>query len=317
MPRRVIVDENSGPGSEIWRQYQQSLDGEDCEFLFISQTHRSIPDVEILDKLLQPDTVLLTADGVLHMRALERGFCSFTLDERGCLTRKRLADVRLTKPLPSSVHSALQADYRFLPVHDFAHRMRQGFTERQFKRYRTARRRIRSHFGSAAAISQVSVTVGSLPTRGGLLCGFVFHVAGNSGVKGLRATEGYCRADGHPADAAWPVLHALRDQYLLELDAFRTDLFIIPPATLELTRRLLEGDQPAPMPVHDAARRLLQQLAKLTLHPCVKGTFHDAMQAKLQQLVHTHGNEVTSLDFDKIALSLLAPKLARPPLSDD
>src|SRR5690606_4351215 len=152
-----------------------SLDGEDCEFLFISQSHRSIPDVEILDKLLQPDTVLLTADRVLHMRALERGFRSYTLDERRRLTSGRLAGMRLTKPLPSSVHSALQADYRSPPVHDLTRRLKSSFSERQFKRYRTTRRRIRSHFGSAAAISQVSVTVGSLPMRGGLLCGFVFH----------------------------------------------------------------------------------------------------------------------------------------------
>jgi hypothetical protein len=268
MPRRVIVDENSGPGSEVWIQFLQSLDGEDCDYLFISQLHRSIPDVEILDKLLQTDTVLLTADRVLHMRAIERGFRSYTLDEGGSLTGERLADVRLTKPLPRSVYSALQADYRSLPVHDFARRLKQDFSGRQFKRYRTARRRIRSHFGSAAAISQVSVTVGSLPTGGSLLCGFVLHLAGNSGVKGLRATEGYCRADGHPADAAWPVLHALRDQYLLELDEYRTDLFIIPPVTLELTRRLLQGDQPAGTSVHEATRHLVRQLAKLAL-PCM------------------------------------------------
>ena len=316
MPRRVIVDENCGPGSDIWRAYQQRLDGEGCEFLFISQSHRSIPDVEILDKLLQPDTVLLTADRVLHMRALERGFRSYTLDERGRLTGKRLADVRLTKPLPRSVHSALQADYRSLPVHDFARRLKQDFSDRQFKRYRTARRRIRSHFGSAAAINQVSVTVGSLPTKGGLLCGFVFHLAGNSGVKGLRATEGYCRADGHPADAAWPVLHGLRDQYLLELDQFRTDLFIIPPVTLELTRRLLEGDQPDCTSVHEATRHLVRQLPKLTLHPCLKGPFYDAMQTKLQQLARTRTNEVTSLDFDQIARNLLAPTPAEPPSPD-
>jgi hypothetical protein len=143
-------------------------------------------------------------------------------------------------------------------------------------------------------------------TPRGLLCGFVFHVAGNSGVKGLRASEGYCRAGGLSPDAAWPVLHALRDQYLLQLDQVRTDLFIIPPASLELTDRLLDSDQLASTPVHEATRRLMQELAELTLYPCVKGHFHDAMQAKLQQLARTRSNEVTSLDFDRVATCLLA-----------
>ncbi len=86
--------------------------------------------------------------------------------------------------------------------------------------------------------------------------------------------------------------------------AVRTDLFIIPPASLGLMRRLLDSDQPASKPVHEAVRRLMRELAKLTLQPCAKGPFHDAMQAKLKKLARS--NEVTSLDFDRIATCLLA-----------
>jgi hypothetical protein len=269
--------------------------------------------VEILDKLLRPDAVLLTGDCVLHMRALERGYRSYTLNNHGQLTRKRLPHVRKTKPLPQSVHSNLQADYRQHPAHDLAHRLKTDLTERQFKRYRTARRRIRSHFGSAAAIGQVSVTVGSMTTPRGLLCGFVFHVAGNSGVKGLRASEGYCRTSEFPSDAAWPVLHALRDQYLLQLDQVRTDLFIIPQASLELTRHLSDNLQPVSEPGHEAVRQLIQALSNLTLHACVKGPFHDAMQAKLERLNRSRSNEVISLDFGRIAAQILAIELNKSP----
>lgn len=175
MPRRVIVDENAGPGTEVWEQFQRAFDGEQWEYIFLATTHRGIPDVEILDKLLRPGVLLLTGDCVLHMRALERGVRSYTLTEQGQLTRNRLRNVRTTKPLPKSVHSTLQPDYRQQPAHDLTRGLKADITERQFKRYRTARRRIRSHFGSAAAISQVSVTVGSKMTPDGLLCGFVFH----------------------------------------------------------------------------------------------------------------------------------------------
>ena len=310
MSRRVIVDENAGPGTEVWEQFQQAFGDEQCEYVFLAKMHRGIPDVEILDKLLRPGTVLLTGDCVLHMRALARGCRSYTRNEQGQLTRKRLLHVRATKPLPTSVHSILQADYCQQPAHDLTRRLKTDLTERQFKRYRTARRRIRSHFGSAAAIGQISVTLGSKVTPGGLLCGFVFHVAGNSDVKGLRASEGYCQAGGLPSDAAWPILHALRDQYLLQLDHVYTNLFIIPSASLGLMRRLLDSDQPASNLVHEAVRRLMRQMAKLTLHPCIKGPFHDAMQAKLEQLTCTRSNEVTSLDFDRIATNLLAEELS-------
>jgi hypothetical protein len=181
-----------------------------------------------------------------------------------------------------------------------------GFTERQFKRYRTAQRRIRSHFGSAAAISQVSVTVGALPTSRGLLCGCVLHVAGNSGVKGLRASESYGFVQG-PArqNAACPILHALRSQYLLQLDRFQTELFVIPTPALELASQLQQSHSRAAEPALEAARQLLQGIPKLRLQGCLKGPFHDAMQAKLQQLARTRNNEVISLDFDAIAARFL------------
>ncbi len=306
MPRQVIVDENAGPGTAVWEQFQQAFGGEHREYVFLAEEHRGIPDVEIVDKLLRPDAVLLTGDCVLHMQALERDHRSYTLNEHGQLTRKRLPHVRKVKPSPNSVYSTLQTDYHQKPTHDLAGRLKTDLTERQFKRYRTARRRIRSHFGSAAAISQLSVTVGSKITPGGLLCGFVFHLAGTSGVKGLRATEGYCLARETPPDTAWPVLHALREQYLLQLDQIPSDMFIIPPATLALTHWLFESNQPASEPAHESVRRLMQELPQVTLHPCAKGPFYNAMQAKLEQLNRTRSNEVTSLDFGRMATCLLA-----------
>jgi hypothetical protein len=302
MPRRVIVDADAGPGTEIWQKFQNSLRDEFCEYLFLTEVHVGIPDVEILDKLLQEDDTLLTGDCVLHMRALARGCRSFTVDERNQeLTSNPLPYVDRLTPLPNSVYSTLLPDYRIPVEHPLTRRLKTDFTERQAKGYRTARRRIRSHFGAAVAIAQVSMTIGSLVTSRGLLCGLVMHLAGNSGVKGLRATESYCLVNGPAADPACPVIHALRDQYLLQLDHVRTELFVIPPTSLDLTRRLLASEQVAPEPLHEGLRLLLRQLTNVTVQPCVKGRFHDGMQAKLSQLVRSRTNEIKSLDVDLIA----------------
>jgi len=294
MTRRVIVDENASPGTKLWQQFQQAAGDGEYEYVFLSETHRGILDVEILDKLLKPGVILLTDDCVLHMRALEAGCRSYTLDEQGHLTRSRLPHVQTKKSLPKSVHANLQDDYSQRREHDITLRLTAGFTDRQFKKYRTARRRIRSHFGSTAAVSQVSVTVGSAPTSRGLLCGCVFHVAGNSGVKGLRASEGYCLSQG-PArrGAAGPILHALRSQYLLQLDQVRTELFIIPAPSLKLSRQLLESHDIASEPAQEAARELMHGIRQLTLHSCVKGPFNDAMQVKLAQLARTPSGQKT------------------------
>ena len=185
---------------------------------------------------------MLTGDCVLHERAIQQGIRSYTLDQQGQLTRQRQSRVKVSKSLAQSVHTDLQADYRHNADHEITGRLTSGLTEKQLKRYRTARRRIRSHFGSAGAISQVAVTVGSKTTRRGFLCGFVFQVAGNSGQKGLRATEGYCLPTAGDDNAACPVIHALRDLYLLQLEKVRTELFVIPPVSLELSHRLLDSE---------------------------------------------------------------------------
>lgn len=293
MAKRLIVDENVGRSSALWREFHQVLGDQPWNYVFLAEAHPGIPDVEILDKLLQPGTVLLTGDCVLHERAIQQGIRSYTLNQEGQLTRRQLPTVMVSESLAQSVHADLQDDYRHQADQQITGPLKSGLTEKQLKRYRTARRRIRSDFGSARAIGQVTVTVGSKTTPRGLLCGFVLHLAGSS-RKGLRAREGYCLPTLGNANAAYPVIHALRDLYLLQLEQVHTEMFIIPPESLELSRRLLDDEaEETTEPLTSTLNRLLHALSRPTLHPCVKGRFFDRMQSKLDQLVRTGSNEVT------------------------
>ena len=103
--------------------------------------------------------------------------------------------------------------------------------------------------------------------------------------------------------------------YLLQLDQVRTELFIIPAHSQALASQLQESHGIASEPVQEAVRQLMHGIPQLTLHPCVKGPFHDAMQVKLAQLARTRSNEVISLDFDTIAAQFLempSPGAASP-----
>lgn len=51
-----------------------------------SESYQGLSDVEILDKLLQPDVFVVTDDGVPQMRAIEAGYRSDTLYQQGQLT---------------------------------------------------------------------------------------------------------------------------------------------------------------------------------------------------------------------------------------
>ncbi len=95
--RRVIVDECVGRDSELVAAFGRRLAGHPATFLYLAESHPGMPDVEILDKLMDRDAVLLTTDRVLHNRAIREGFRSITLAASIGLTDRPLADVRVPR----------------------------------------------------------------------------------------------------------------------------------------------------------------------------------------------------------------------------
>src|SRR5712692_6951333 len=142
---RVVVDECVGQGSPLVGKLRQRLGGRPVKFVFLATEHPGIPDIEILDKLLNVRSALLTQDRVLHNLAIGRGFRSFVHTPESGLTDRRLAHVSVSdKSLPVSSGALRSYEHRsdseaqaitgclvsFLSAH-------------QLKQFRTKRRRIR------------------------------------------------------------------------------------------------------------------------------------------------------------------------------
>jgi hypothetical protein len=205
----------------------------------------------------------------------------------------------------------LSGDYRH-PGNPMASALKNGCSERQFKRYATRRRRIRSYFGSEAHISSASVTIGLRRSRQGIICGYFLALAGNSGVKGIRASEGYALA--RSPEPACCLLHALQELYILQLENVVTELFVIPPAALDVCSRLLRHPETtAAEPALEAVRRLLNGLRRVRALPCEKGRFFDSMESKLDQLERGRTNELVPMDFGRVIgnVLLVAPVKAQ------
>ncbi len=303
---RVVVDAGVGRESALMREASNWLGRRAGEILWLDDAHHGIPDVEILDKVLGKKTVLVTRDRVLHNQARKAGFLSLTLDRQGRLTHHPLPGIRLPKQEPASRAEELRADYVREPS-AIALALKQGLTEKRLKKCRRRRRRIRNHFGSADSIAKSSVTLSSRTGRKGPLFGYMLNVAGNSGVKGLKASEGYCRpADGR-ADPAFCIMHALADIYLLELDRAPVELFVIPSDALRLLRQLSATSDQRDLPASTRALCiLLDGLSEFSVHPCTKGRFHDMAENKLTQLTRSKTNEIVAMDFAAMIRSVLS-----------
>ena len=158
---RVIVDEGIGDTSPLWQMFQGWLGHRSAEILWLKDLYPAIPDVEILDKLLTPETVLLTQDRVLHNRALRQGARSLTLNAAGQLTRKSLPlDSRRVRSQAPSVLKTLKSTYHHEP-HAIALKLSANLSPKVLKAQRTRRRRIWSYFGSVDNIAKVAWTIGT------------------------------------------------------------------------------------------------------------------------------------------------------------
>jgi hypothetical protein len=106
---RVVVDAGVGRDSALLHQASDWLGERIGEMFWLDDAHHGIPDVEILDKVLGNDMVLVTRDCVLHNRAHKKGFLSLTLDRQGRLTQRPLPRIRLPKQEAASTAAELRA----------------------------------------------------------------------------------------------------------------------------------------------------------------------------------------------------------------
>jgi hypothetical protein len=233
---RVIVDECIGPATAAVAELRGQSGAAKAEFVFLAVEHPGIPDAEILDKLLDPHSVLLTGDRVLHNLALGRGFRSFVHTPEFGLTDRRLGGIRARDRLLPVSGQALQDSWLRQP--DPAARAIVGnlialWSERQLKLFRTKRRRIRAHFGAADNIAASALTIAHRPTPRGVIGGYQLKVDAHRGIKSLDpASEGYfldtAAGDTPLLAMCWALIHLVQ----LQLERYPLTVYHLDAAAL-------------------------------------------------------------------------------------
>jgi hypothetical protein len=313
---RIIVDECLGQASPVLDELRQRLDGQPVVCVFLSVRHPGIPDIEILDKLMDARSALLTQDRVLHNRALDRGFRSFVHTPETGLTDRRLAHVAV----PDRRHAAAKGELRdqYTPRRDAAAQavvdsLCTSLSERDLKRYGAKRRRIRAYFGSVDNIRAVDLTLSQRKTSRGVVGGYSLKVDSRGEMKALSpASEGYfldeAGGDEPLASACW----ALLDLFMLQLQDYPATLYLLASGAHERCAALIADPNSASVPVEELTARLLASVEHLKAAPCVKGRFFDKAMAKLDQLATSKSNELAYVDMRSFAASLLAKMGADP-----
>jgi hypothetical protein len=304
---RVVVDESVGPGSELMAEFRDRLGERQVVFVFLASEHPGIPDIEILDKLLDGRSVLLTHDRVLHNLAIGRGFRSMIKTSEAGLTDRRLAHVAvLDRHLPV-VRGTLRDSYAHQadPEAQAITRCASGFlSPHQLKQFRTKRRRIRAHFGSSDNILAAALTIGQRRTTQGIIGGYMLKVDARHGVKSLfPASESYFldRDCNEPLHATcWALAHLFQ----LQLENYPLTLYHLESAALARCAILIANRGLAVTVVERMAARLLAAVFQPNAATCTKGRFFDRVSDKLSQFGKFGTNELVPFDVQAMAEAL-------------
>jgi len=240
---------------------------------------------------------------VLHNLAIGRGFRSFVHTPESGLTDRRLAHIAAPdRHLP--VAGALRSSYKHQPDQEAKTitACLAGFLSvHQQKQFRTKRRRIRAHFGSADNILAAALTIGQRRTAQGVIGGYLLKVDARQGVKTLYpASESYFldRAGNEPLQATcWALVHLFQ----LQLQSYPLTLYHIDRAALARCTALIDDRDAAATAVERMVARLLAALSRPKAAECTKDRFFDRASDKLSQLARFATNELVSVDPQAVA----------------
>src|ERR1700730_12758828 len=296
---RGVVDECVGQESPLVGQLRQRLGERPVTFVFLATEHPGIPDIEILDKLLDVRSALLTRDRVLHNLAIGRGFRSFVHTPESGLTDRRLAHVSVRDKQHPVAGGDLRDSYlhRSNPEAQAITKCLYAFqSAHQLKQFRTKRRRIRAHFGSPDNIVAAALTVGQRRAEQGMLGGYLLKLDARHGVKSLfPASESYFldRAGNEPLQATcWALVHLFH----LQLQSYPLTLYHLDGAALTRCTELVDDPGAGTTPVERMAARLPAAVSRPNAAECTKGRFFDRESDKLSQLSRFATNELVSFD---------------------
>jgi hypothetical protein len=305
---RIVVDECFGPGTPLLPQLMQQLGAHPIEIVHLAVRHPGIPDIELLDKLLDGRTALLTRDRLLHNLAISRGLRSFVPGPAGSLSDRRVPGVP-GKDKHQPVHSGgLRGSY--LPEPDAEAQIVAGclagfLSEKQLKKFRTKRRRIRAHFGSLDNIAATALTVGQIRTALGFVGGYQLKVDARHGVTSLSpASESYFLDRSARHEPLHSIVWALAQLFGLQLQSRPLTLFLCDAAVVQQCVDLAAGRPGDSSAAAEATGRLLRAIRKARVHDCVKGRFFDRLTAKLDELARGDSNELVSIDMEAVTTAL-------------
>jgi hypothetical protein len=286
---KIVVDE--AVSEESGRQFLSFLRKKGyggLDILFISKEHTGIPDSHIVHHLLDHSTFFLTTDKPLHNAIIAQGLKSYHYSH-GKFIPKRFKGI-INKELTPLNKEALVLKGNYHPPKTEIRPYLLPPTEKNLKKLRTKRRRIRSHFGGYDNVNHVAMTVSWKALNPSTLFGLKVRISTNIGKKALDASENYfCDRIAPPYRDIVAINYALILSIQLMLHGVETIVYFDSPKIINPAHHLSGEDQ---SPHAKLLGRLHENFSDIKFIPSTKGRFIERLRTKLENLSAGKSNEI-------------------------
>lgn len=289
---KIVVDESvSQRQFSIAIEYLKLDKKSLLEVIHIKDDYPGIPDNEIIKHLLNENTIFITSDCVAHNKTLLEDKHSLFIDKDFVIKTTQLKDVILPKKNIRNHTFDLKDSYEIKKTD--IHEKLLPESNKQLKKLRTKRRRIRNHFEGLDNISNIDISVSKLENRSNILIGIKIRAISNNGIKSLNASEIYIVEDQNQDQIV--ISYVLIALLRLCLNSIATTIYY------DSDNINAEIDSKLHSEFSELFIILKSHFNQLTFKAVNKGKNIEMVRRKLGQLnMHDPGNEIVTEDIKKI-----------------
>ena len=289
-PYALVVDE--GVSEDTCRQFRVFLQKQGYVHdttCMIARAHSGMPDGQIIRHLLNQETIFLTSDRPLHNTVLSHSLVSFYVSHDGDFISRPLKGIRtkVLQEMPAK-DRCIKESYQ-LPQPAIREYLLPS-SEKQLKKLRTKRRRIRNHFDGYDHMGSLSVSVSWNTCGSATHIGIRLRISSNTGVPALDASESYICENIPPEYRNQVALnYALIVPIQLLLHGIPTQIYYDAPTIVSPAEVFSSDDNTVYSSLFTELSKTFPQLEFVA---STKGRFIEQLRKKLHQLATKDSNEL-------------------------
>lgn len=289
----LIIDESvSQKQLKIVLNYLKSKKISLSEIIDIKETFPGIPDNEIIKHLLNENSIFITNDRVAHNKVLFHKKKSIYIDIDFIIKESRLKGIKLPQKNINNKNTELSDNY--LIEKTDIHEKVIPESEKQLKKLKTKRRRIRNYFEGLDNINNIDISLSQKQGREKTLIGLKIRAISNNGIKSLDASEIYI-IENQYKDQRVLLCYVLIALLRLNLNSKTT--------TIYYDQTQISGDFNSELKTEFAKlyETLKSYFDQLIINSVKKGKNIEMLRRKLNQLIKNDaGKEIVVGDIEKI-----------------